>query len=103
MKKLPVTKKEYDESVIISEFIRQIREKAENNKALTDIHFQPKMTGYDIDFNLNSIPNNISIEKSRHLMFDSINVIHQKGGKVENKFRLKNADEFAAVMEEILK
>ena len=50
MSNLPVTVKEYENSVLVADFIRKAKEVFDADGEITDFHFAPKINGYEISY-----------------------------------------------------
>ena len=102
MSKLPITEKEYNTSAIISELISKIKEKAENNQSVTDVHFRPTFEGYEITFNCDGAENLIAIKKNNQLFKSYVTVSHKKEDKAEKTFKVTDGTNINSVAESIL-
>ena len=56
MSGLPITKNEYDKSVILAGFLSEFKFKINGNKHIENVVFTPKKAGYCIKFSYNDIP-----------------------------------------------
>ena len=75
MATLPVTKKEYDNSVLTADFVSKMRKYFEDKK-ISDFKFTPIINGYEITYNEYIIV-------IKHRLFGGINIRRYKNGIIE--------------------
>lgn len=75
MATLPVTKKEYDNSVLTADFVSKTRKYFEDKK-ISDFKFTPLINGYEITYNEYIIV-------IKHRLFGGINIRRYKNGIFE--------------------
>lgn len=75
MATLPVTKKEYEYSFLIADFVTKIRKYFDDNK-ISDFKFMPLINGYEITYNEYIIV-------IKHRLFGGINIRRYKNGIFE--------------------
>lgn len=73
---LPVSKKEYDNSVLTADFVSKTRKYFDDNK-ISDFKFTPLINGYEITYNEYIIV-------IKHRLFGGINIRRYKNGRAES-------------------
>ncbi len=56
-----ITRREYDKAVLLSDFIAKIKIFIEENPRIGDVHFIPRINGYEITFSSESHVTKISL------------------------------------------
>lgn len=92
MYELPITKKEYENAVITSDFLSLFKEKAKNENHITNLLFKPQTDGYLITFLYDEIPSYIILTTQKNFFNIKISVKCKLGEKKEQKFVSKNKD-----------
>ena len=77
MATLPITKKEYDNSVLTADFVSKTRKYFEDKK-ISDFKFTPLINGYEITYNEYIIV-------IKHRLFGGINIRRYKNGRAESR------------------
>lgn len=88
MSELSITKKDYDRSVWIALFIREVREFSESNQQISDILFTPVIKGYEITYKNNGVSEKLSVN-SKSRFFKGLIVRKYADGKLKGIFPLK--------------
>lgn len=95
---LPVTKKEYENSVLVADFIRKIRNVFDADDRITEFRFAPRINGYEITYTVNGKPETVSIKFRK--ISDGIDI--NLSGNVEKKtFCSRTFEENSAVLQKI--
>lgn len=100
MSNLPISKKEYDQSVLVTDFITKTRTIAELNEAISDICFMPKVKGYDITFNNGTTSVNISLNFKSKLL-KGIKIKKFENGILKGSFYSRNQESNTAILNKI--
>lgn len=102
MSGLPITKNEYDKSVILVDFLSEFKLKINGNKHIENVVFIPRTAGYCIKFNYNDIPCEIlsSLNKSKFTVEMKVEYIKQK--ETIKKFVSKCQNDNQEILNQIL-
>lgn len=77
MSELPITKKEYDYMVLVTDFISKFKSIVHENECISDLKFIPEIKGYVITYNHSGNECKIVIKKN---LSDGLNI------KISRKF-----------------
>ncbi|MBQ2775675.1 MAG: hypothetical protein IJF40_07310 [Clostridia bacterium] len=100
MSNLPITQKEYDQSVLVADFIAKTRSIAQSNEDISDICFMPKVKGYEITFNNGTTAINISLNfKSKILK--GIKIKKLVNGATKGSFYSKSQEDNTCIINKI--
>ena len=93
MSGLPITKNEYDKSVILINFLSEFRLKINDNKHIESVVFTPEITGYCIKFDYNNIPSKISLILNNSKFTVKMKVKYIKGNEETKTFLSKSKED----------
>ncbi|MBQ8762573.1 MAG: hypothetical protein IJZ07_00535 [Clostridia bacterium] len=89
MRELSVTKGDFDRSVRISVFNKEVKNAVQSNGNISDIHFIPVIKGYEITFNNNGVSEKLCINaKSR--FYDGLIIKRYINGKFRKIYFTKD-------------
>lgn len=72
MSELPITKKEYENSVLVADFICKAKNIFQSDDTITDFCFTPEIKGYEITYTKDGETTNISIKFGK--IYDGIKI-----------------------------
>ena len=98
MSNLPITVKEYENSVLVTDFIRKTREIFNTDGEIKDFRFTPKINGYEISYLKNGETTIVSLELGKQ--FDGLK-IKTSGNDFRKTFCSKTVEDNTAVIKEI--
>lgn len=91
MSTLPITKKDYDRSVWIVSFIREVKKIAETNENISDVIFTPVIKGYEVEYCNKGRTEKIFVN-SRSRFFKGLVIKKYADGKFKSLFCLNEKE-----------
>lgn len=98
MSKLPITQREYDNSVLVADFIHKTRSIFETYSEITEFCFIPMTEGYKISYKRNGIDENVSIKFRKILNGMTIKAIRRNRKK---NFCSKTVEDNSVILKKI--
>lgn len=101
MKEIPVTKNDYDKSVILTSFLSEFKSMTADSRNIEDIVFIPKTDGYDITFIYNNVPSSISLTFNKSRFTAKMKVKYTVGAEKPKVFISENADKNREILHQV--
>ncbi len=98
MSELPIAKKEYENSVLVADFICKTKNIFQSDDTITDFCFTPEIRGYEITYTKNGETTNISIKFGK--IFDGMK-IKTMGSDGKKTFCSKTVEDNFTVLKNI--
>ncbi len=102
MSELPITKNEYDKSVILVDFLSEFKEKTKDNENIKNVIFLPEIAGYCIKFDYNDIPSKISLSLNKSKFKSSMKVKYIRRDEELKTFLSRNKKDNQEILNQIL-
>lgn len=101
MDKLPITKNDYDEMLLMTNFLTEFKNKTNTMSTVQEVVFSPKKEGYCITFTCNNIPYAISLSVSSGIISTRLDVKYLVGTKKHQVLSSKNENENREIISKI--
>ena len=102
MSELPITKNEYDKSVILVDFLSEFKSNINGNQGIENVVFTPVISGYCISFDYNNVPSEISLTLNKSKFSVKLKVGCKIGNQKEKTFISKNQNDNKEILNKIL-
>lgn len=102
MSELPITKGEYDKSVILVDFLSEFNSKIKDNQNIENIVFIPQINGYRINFVYSDVPCVILLSLVKNLFSVKMTVEYAYGSEKTKKFTSKNENNNKEIIAQLL-
>lgn len=101
MSELPVNKKDYDRSVCVASFIREVKQIADTNQQISGVLFKPVIKGYEITYKNKGVPERISVN-AKSIFFKGLIVRKYVNGKLKDIHYVKEQEICTEVINKVL-
>ena len=98
----PITKNEYDKSVILVDFLSEFKSDINGNKDIENVVFTPIISGYCIKFDYKKIPSEIELSLNKSKFSVKMKVDCKIGNQKEKTFISKNQNDNKEILNKIL-
>lgn len=102
MSELPITKNEYDKSVVLINFLSEFKSKIKDNKNIENVVFLPQRQGYYITFDYNNTPSTISLSLNNSKFTVKMKVEYIFGNKKSKAFISKSENNNQEIINQLL-
>ncbi|MEE1502867.1 MAG: hypothetical protein UGF89_01305 [Acutalibacteraceae bacterium] len=102
MSELPITKNEYDKSVILINFLSEFKLKTKDNKNIENVVFLPENQGYRIAFYYNNVSSVILLTLNKSKFTVKMKVEYIKGNEETKTFLSKSKEDNQEILNLIL-
>lgn len=96
-----ITNNDYEKSVLIGAFVKEVRDRAAEREHITDISFTPVIGGYEISF-LNSGINVRVTTEVKGFFVKKLIIKKYVGGKMTASYKAHSKEEISFCTEQIL-
>lgn len=96
-----ITNNDYEKSVLLGDFVKEVRDRATEKQTVTDIRFTPVVGGYEVSFVCGG--KNIQVKAEVKGFFTKKMIIKRYvGGKMTASYKAHSKEEISFCTEQIL-